>query len=153
VKFSLKWLLGLTSLIALALTSAVAPVPNWFPEIIFTATVVALLWAIPASVYARGPKSAFYVGFAIAGWGYLLLTCWPGLGADTKLMSRPIAEALCWKATGSLGDLAHFWDLTQAWSAASVACLGGWVASRFCARDQAILAGTSRRTRPTVANP
>jgi drug/metabolite transporter (DMT)-like permease len=75
-QFSIKALLGSVVFVALACT-ALLNASEWWASAACTVTLAVLLIAVLASVFRRGPRRAFWLGFAIFGWTYVLLTFWP----------------------------------------------------------------------------
>jgi hypothetical protein len=76
IRFSLRQLLGLVTFVAIACGGLVRPSPT-SASAIFTLTLAVLLVAVLAAVGRKGSQRAFWIGFAIAGWGYLWLAHWP----------------------------------------------------------------------------
>ncbi len=96
-QFSLRALLGSAVFVAVACPSLLYA-SETIASLVFTATAVLLLAAVVAALFRRGPARAFWVGFAIFGWGYLWLAYRPdnpfalpvpayGDLATTRLMS------------------------------------------------------------------
>ena len=75
IHFSLRELLISVAFCAVATVGALYPTPLW-ASIIFTSTVFILLAALLAAVGSTGSARAYWLGFAIAGWGYLWLAHW-----------------------------------------------------------------------------
>lgn len=75
-QFSLRALLGATAFVAVA-CSTLLYASATIASVVFTLTVVVLLAAVAAALFRRGAARAFWVGFAIFGWAYLLLAQWP----------------------------------------------------------------------------
>jgi hypothetical protein len=75
-QFSIAALFGVTVFVALACT-ALLNASEWWGSATCTLTLVVLLVAVLLSVFRRGPSRAFWVGFAIFGWAYVLLIFWP----------------------------------------------------------------------------
>lgn len=75
-QFSIKALLGLAAFVAAA-CAALLNASEWWASATCTITLVVLLVAVLRSVFRRGPSRAFWLGFAIFGWAYVLLTFWP----------------------------------------------------------------------------
>jgi hypothetical protein len=75
-QFSLRALLGAAVFVAVACSSLLYA-SETIASLVFTATVLVLLAAVVAAVCRRGAARAFWVGFAIFGWGYLWLAIWP----------------------------------------------------------------------------
>lgn len=51
---------------------------------VYTATVLVLLTAVLMARYRRGEAGAFWFGFAVFGWGYLLLSLAPWANVDSR---------------------------------------------------------------------
>jgi hypothetical protein len=73
---SIRMLLAVVAFIALACTSLAWANGIWATTL-FTAALGVLLFAMLAAVLRRQQKQAFWIGFAIFGWGYLWLAHWP----------------------------------------------------------------------------
>ena len=145
-RFSLRSLLGAVAFIAAALASLIQPWRSWCPALVLTATLFLLLVAIPASVFAHGRERAFYVGFAFVGWSYFLLAYAPGLDASVgrQLLAKPIAESICFAATGSLGDIQQFLKITHTLFTIALAYAGGIATRRCYERAAKLLANLTR---------
>jgi hypothetical protein len=92
-------------------------------------TQATLAFAILAVVYRAGEGRAFWLGFALFGWGYMALTweSWLGQGADRPEMLTSIAldhlgawfhrtpdpQTALWHFTGPRGDLRNRFILTR----------------------------------------
>ena len=88
-QFSLRALLGATVFVAVA-CSTLLYASDTIASVVFTVTAVVLLAAVLAALFRRGTSRAFWVGFAIFGWGYLWLAHWPEPGwAGLPATSRP----------------------------------------------------------------
>lgn len=102
--FTLAGLLVLVALLALAMAAVRSASVLWTTAA--TTFALAVLLAAPlAAVYARGGERAFWVGFTLFGWVYLILVNWSWLGAQ-------VGHDL----TGGLRELAEAWlpfDETQ----------------------------------------
>jgi hypothetical protein len=77
-RFSLLSLLVAVPLVALGCAALVYATPVW-ARIVVTATLAALLAAGVGAFYLPDKSRAFAGGFAICGWGYLLLSQQPWL--------------------------------------------------------------------------
>jgi len=132
LRFSLKSLLGAVTFVALALASLLQPWRSWCPSLVLTGLLSLLLLSIPCSIFARERTRAFYVGFAIVGWGYFLLAFvpWIEMTVGRQLLANPIAESICFAATGSLGDYPQFLKVTHTLFMFVLAYVGGLTASR-----------------------
>ena len=61
-------------------------------SLLFTAAVAALLVAVVGAVYCRDQRRAFWLGFALFGWGYLLLGLVPE--ARSQLATTALLDVL-----------------------------------------------------------
>ena len=75
VRFSLRQLMALVAFVAVGCGGLMRP-SVYLASLIFTVTLVALLVAILAAVGRKGSARVFWIGFAIAGSGYLWLAHW-----------------------------------------------------------------------------
>jgi hypothetical protein len=73
---SIRTLLAIVAFIALACTALVWANGIWATTL-FTAALGVLLFATLAVILRRGVKQAFWIGFALFGWGYLWMAHWP----------------------------------------------------------------------------
>ncbi len=73
---SIRTLLAIVAFIALACTSLVWANGIWATTL-FTAALGVLLFGVLAAILRRGVKQAFWIGFAVFGWGYLWMAHWP----------------------------------------------------------------------------
>lgn len=71
-RFSLRQLLAFVVFVAVGCGALVAPSP-WMAATIHTLTAGLLGFAVVAAVGKNGPARAFWIGFAVIGWGYLWL--------------------------------------------------------------------------------
>ena len=75
IHFSLRQLLLTVALCAVGTVGVIYPTPLC-ASIIFSSTVFILLAALLAALGCTGSSRVFWLGFAIAGWGYLWLAHW-----------------------------------------------------------------------------
>ena len=75
VRFSLRQLMALVAFVAIGCGGLIRP-SVYLASLIFTGTLLVLLVAILGAVGRRGPARVFWIGFAIAGSGYLWLAHW-----------------------------------------------------------------------------
>ncbi|HUT87912.1 MAG TPA: hypothetical protein VMY37_00305 [Thermoguttaceae bacterium] len=75
VRFSLRQLMAFVAFVAVGCGGLIRP-SVYLASLIFTATLVMLLVAILAAVGRKGSARVFWIGFAIAGSGYLWLAHW-----------------------------------------------------------------------------
>jgi hypothetical protein len=78
-------MLGAVAFIALACVALVRCNYIWASSI-FTTTLAVISFAVLAAVFRRGAKQAFWIGFALFGWGYLWMAHWP---PDDAMMFGP----------------------------------------------------------------
>jgi hypothetical protein len=76
MQFSLKTLAGTIAFIAIACCSLVYASSAW-SSALFTAGTGLLIFAVLAAIYRPNAARAFWIGCAVSGWAYLLLTCGP----------------------------------------------------------------------------
>lgn len=76
LRFSLLWLLGVVALIAVACAALRSASEIW-GSAAFTLTVGALFAALLGLIFRQRASRAFWGGFALLGWGYLLLVFGP----------------------------------------------------------------------------
>jgi hypothetical protein len=70
-RFSMLWLLGLVALAAMILAGLLFASPV-VVSIGYTLNFVLLLSALPAILYRTEGRRAFWIGFALFGWSYLI---------------------------------------------------------------------------------
>jgi hypothetical protein len=76
VRFSLRQLMSFMAFAAIGCGGLARP-SVYLASAAFTVTLVILLVAILAAVGRTGTARVFWIGFALAGWGYLWLAHWP----------------------------------------------------------------------------
>jgi len=82
VRFSLRQLMGFVAFVAVGCGGLIRPSVA-LASLIFTMTLVVLLVAILGAVGRKGSARVFWIGFAIAGSGYLWLAHWADEDAYT----------------------------------------------------------------------
>ena len=75
LRFSLRQLLAFVAFVAVGCGGLIRPTV-FLASLIFTATLVVLLAAVLAAVGRKGTARVFWIGFAIAGSGYLWMAHW-----------------------------------------------------------------------------
>lgn len=70
LQFSLLGLLGVVSSVAVG-CAALAKPNEWWAMILTHATFAALFVGVLAAIYGHAARRAFWVGFAVVGWGYM----------------------------------------------------------------------------------
>src|SRR6516162_9634413 len=71
-RFSLLTLFGFVAVVAIACAALARPSQLWL-IVVSSLTLACLFYAIPAAVYARNARRAFWIGFALSAWGYVAL--------------------------------------------------------------------------------
>jgi hypothetical protein len=122
-----------------------------------TVVFALLLTAVVGALLGRGPERAYWIGFAIFGWAYLLFANGSGLGGQfghdltsglDELAERiipdepptPLADpglAMEWKASRAV-KLGNFVQIGRLFLALIFALAGGLVATAFALRTQSI---------------
>jgi hypothetical protein len=75
-RFSLRGVMMMIVLLAAAFAALRFPTPLW-ANVWYSLTLATLTLAIPAAVYRRDERRAFWVGFATCGWVYFILALAP----------------------------------------------------------------------------
>jgi len=109
LQFSLLALGAMVAFVAVACVAVMNASLLW-ATVIHTASVLVLFMSLVAIVYRRGPARAFWVGFAIFGWGYFVLLDDSLLGdrmqdMATTTLSRYLQETVGQRITDS--DVAY----------------------------------------------
>jgi hypothetical protein len=95
-RISIAGLLGLVVAIALGLAAVVNANEFWaWATLLLTLTV---LFGSVIGTILRGWRTGGWLGFAVFGWGYLLLLFVPGLGDHVRSLSDPMANWVFEKA-------------------------------------------------------
>lgn len=80
-RFSIAGLMGLVVVVAVGVAALRSGSEDW-AGIVLTLTLGLLGAAVLGAIYRTGPRRAFWVGFALFGWGYLALTYAPWFGSE-----------------------------------------------------------------------
>ena len=87
-RISLAASMAIIALIALGLAGMVSATRVW-TAVAGTLTLALLLTALLAAGMLSGGDRAFWTGFALFGWVYLLLVNWDWVGASSAMISPP----------------------------------------------------------------
>lgn len=74
-RFSIASVMGGIVFIAVSVTALKDPSIFW-NSLFFTVTGGTLVLSILCTAFQRGPRRAYWVGFAVLGWGHFLLAFW-----------------------------------------------------------------------------
>jgi len=130
-RFSLSSLLAvvvLTGIICAALASA----SSFWSRLLSTLTMAILLVSLVGAIYRQGAARAFWIGFAILGWGYWIIGYLPLQNFALNLLERELADHLSSVAPGPFVTLLH---ATHAIIVLILACAGGMIGSWFYWRE------------------
>jgi hypothetical protein len=139
--------------LALAIAALRSPSDYWVSAM-FSMTLGLLLTAVLGVVYRRGARRAFWLGFALFGWVYWLMSFGPWFDTWVEphlLLTRPI-KALSnamhppaefegsiqlgtsedFASRASFQVLDNFWRIGKSLAVLVVGLLGGFVAAGFC---------------------
>jgi hypothetical protein len=95
-RISLASLIGIVAVIALSLAGMVSTSRLW-PMVAATVTLIVLLGALLASWLFSGIDRAFWVGFALFSWTYLILVNWDWVGGQFGHdLTAAISDAAEW---------------------------------------------------------
>jgi hypothetical protein len=81
VRYSLSSLMGIVALVSLAMAGATSASRRW-TAVASTVTLAVLLGAILAAWQLERVDRAFWAGFALFGWTYLVLVNWDWIGGQ-----------------------------------------------------------------------
>ncbi len=99
MRLSLTWLLIATAVFGLLMAGIARPTPLW-TEIVFSFTLLCLTAAALASIAGSSPRRWFWRGFALVGFGYLVLALYFGDQSRPHLITQ--------RALKELDELARF---------------------------------------------
>lgn len=85
--FSLKKLLAGVAFCAVGLAALLGANDLWTSALMFV-VVIALLTSVVAIVFYRGAAQAFWIGFAVFGWGYFWAAHWHDINGKTWTLDR-----------------------------------------------------------------
>lgn len=101
IRFSLKWLFGLVAFVSIACVALVRA-NDWTASVMLSTAVALLFISLVGATLRQGPARAFWLGFAICGWGYFWATHWP-----SKTYSRNLRSETPWTMENDdIGNLA-----------------------------------------------
>ena len=105
---------------------------EWAPSVALSFVVFLLLLSVPLAQHHRALR-AYFTGFAFVGWGYMLIAFSPWFESNVgrQLIAHPIAEAVCFATTDSLGDAMHFLKVSHALLMFLAAHIGGSISQHF----------------------
>src|SRR4051812_18055312 len=92
-RLSISGMMGVVAFIALGVLALREGTEVWAGAV-FTVTVLLLLGAVLHAVHGRGLRRATWIGFALFGWTYLLLSFVPWSGTGVKSPPLPTARLL-----------------------------------------------------------
>src|SRR5215475_7161898 len=92
LRFSIAGLMGIVLVVAVGLGGLMSPSPMKAGAI-FMMTCGLLGLALVGAIYRRGKQRAWWVGFCVFGWGYLLLVATYG-GGKFRFPSLPTSQVL-----------------------------------------------------------
>ena len=162
--------MAIVAVIAISLTALRHANPIWL-AVIHSSVLLVLFVSLLGALFSADSQRAFWTGFAIFGWGYLMLIYgWPsvshfGVVTTTILESvQPDVDSGLAQSTGPSNGLSilsfakssrvRFEQIGHSSFAICFACFGGLVAHRFYAtrdvRDEDDRRG-ARRTSPVVS--
>lgn len=90
--FSLKWLFVSIAVVGLTITGLINA-NQWWAYAMST-TILASLFYAPLCVAVRGRKEPFWLGFAVAGWLWLLLAGYTTIGTPSENSAMPLEPIL-----------------------------------------------------------
>ena len=82
-RLSIRGVMVLVVMLAIALAALHFPTPFW-ANVWFSLPLGMLTLAIPAAIYGRGQRRAFWVGFACCGWTYFVAAMAPWFQTETS---------------------------------------------------------------------
>lgn len=168
-RLSLRVSMACIVVLALALAALRSPSDSWVGPM-FSMTPGLLLTAVLGVVYRRGTSRAFWLGFALFGWAYWLLSFGPWFDswvAPHLVLTRPVKQLSYVMhpepvfegpiGMGTPDDFAsrssfkkrdNFWRIGKSLAVLVVALLGGFVAIVFSLEEGRRDDGSPRRPLP-----
>lgn len=95
MRFSIRTLLGIIAIAAAGFSALLTSYEVWAKYFV-SACLLVLLGSFVGIIYCRGQRRAFWIGFAIFGWGYFL-AYW-GRWAICGINWRPLSRSIIWGA-------------------------------------------------------
>ncbi len=93
IRFSIAGLMGVVLIVAIGL-AALRTASNTWAGVIFLATCSVLALSIVGVICRRESERAWWLGFAIFGWGYMALAFWPS--GEPRLPNLPTMALVQW---------------------------------------------------------
>lgn len=93
MRFSIRTLLGLTACAAVAFW-VMLKADRVLTMVAFTATALVLLYSVVAAIRSQNAQRAYWIGFAVFGWGYFLLFLFIGRSRGSLLITNTLLENL-----------------------------------------------------------
>jgi hypothetical protein len=72
IRFSLLAMFGFVAVVAVVCAALARPSQLWL-VVVSASALAALFYAVLAATYGRNARRAFWVGFAVVGWGYVAM--------------------------------------------------------------------------------
>jgi hypothetical protein len=106
IRFSIRVLLASAGLVAIGCAALVRPSYFW-SGLLCTFAIAVLVSALVAIAYRRGRSRAYWVGFAVFGWGHMLLALGPWLDNYTGefILTRQLLDRLGYVIGHKVADL------------------------------------------------
>jgi hypothetical protein len=147
-RFSLGGLCALVLACGVALAAAKSPTEPWVNGT-FSGALLVLGIALLGALFRRGPARVYWIGFAILGWGDMLLAFGPWCDSKVAplLITKTVCEQLHFSFSASLPErpfvrqipgttlvMYGYQQIGHALTALLMGLLGGTLARRFAAR-------------------
>ena len=119
------------------------PTSHWC-DVVTTITVVVLFTAVLRVVYERGRSRALWLGFALFGWGSLILLSIPGENLFVQypphvlgyIALKILTKVTASRASSSFVHLSQIVNCFFVWIVAALGALIGWWAYRAAQPDE-----------------
>jgi hypothetical protein len=103
IRFSLLAMFGFVAVIAVACAALARPSQLWL--VIVSASLLAcLFYAVLAATYGRNARRAFWLGFAVVGWGFIVLE-WKNISsvAPIEFVTNRLQSVILGPTASSMG--------------------------------------------------